>query len=126
VDPDVAYFESKENSLTHEQKTLLQDLALICDFKATSDMPQWLTTEEREKIELFLNTSPKIEQLSRYVFSVDGRTVDFTSAVSLPIWPTGLLTLWATFLGWMGSIPFVLRALKRIDDKALKKRRASL
>ncbi len=126
IDPDVAYFESKENSLTKEQKTLLQDLAYICDFKATSDLPQWLTTEEREQIESFLNANPKIEQLGRYIFSIDDRTADFTSAVSLPIWPTGLITLWAILLGWLGSIPFILRVIKLMDDNALRKRRASL
>jgi len=126
IDPDVAYFASKENSLTPEQKTLLQDLAYICNFKATSELPQWLTTEEREQVERFLNANPQIEQLDRYVFKLDGRVADFSSAVSLPLWPTGLVTLWATVLGWLGSVPFILRFLKRFDDKALKKRRAGL
>jgi alpha-galactosidase len=126
IDPDVAYFASKENSLTPEQKTLLQDLAYICNFKATSELPQWLTTEEREQVEQFLNANPEIEQVGRYVFKLDGRTADFTSAVSLPLWPTGLVTLWATFLGWLGSVPIILRVLKTIDDNSMKKTRASL
>jgi len=126
IDPDVAYFASKENSLTPEQKTLLQDLTYICNFKATSELPQWLTTDEREQVETFLNADPKIEQKSRYVFHLDGRPADFTSAVSLPLWPTGLITLWATFLGWLGGFPAVLRILKKFDDKSLKRRRANL
>ncbi|MBC7876603.1 MAG: alpha-galactosidase [Anaerolineales bacterium] len=126
VDPDVAYFASKENSLTQEQKQLLQDLAFICKFKATSDLPQWLTKKELEELRAFLNANPKIKQLSRHTFQIDDRTVDFTSAVSMPHIPKGIITLWAGFLGWLGNIPFVLRIFKSLDDKALRKRRARL
>jgi alpha-galactosidase len=126
IDPDVAYFASRENSLTMEQKTLLQDLAYICNFKATSELPQWLTTEEREQLQLFLNTDPVIRQTGRYIFHLDDEPTNFTTAVSLPMWPTGLITLWAAFLGWLGSVRFILRILKSWDDKALKKRRANL
>jgi len=42
TDPDVVYFRSLECSLNDEQKSLLQDLALVCNFNATSDLPQWL------------------------------------------------------------------------------------
>ncbi len=126
IDPDVEYFESQENSLDEHNKILLQDLALICNFKATSDLPQWLTEMEREQVRTFLNAEPKITQLSRYVFQLDERIVDFTSAVSLPKKPSGLTLLWANFLGWLGSFPFVLRILKRMDDNTLAKRRANL
>lgn len=126
IDPDVEYFESLENSLDENGKILLQDLALICNFKATSDLPQWLTEMEREQVRAFLNAEPKITQLSRYIFQLDDRIVDFTSAVSLPEKPSGLTLLWANFLGWLGSFPFVLRILKRMDDNAIWKRRANL
>lgn len=126
IDPDVAYFESKENSLTPAQKTLLQGLALVCEFKATSDLPQWMTKEELAQMRAFLESNPKVKQAGRYLFQLDDRVVDFTPAASLPEVPTGLTWLWAAFLSWLGDFPFVLRIFKWLDDKALKKRRAGL
>lgn len=126
IDPDVAYFESRENGLTREQKALLQDLALICGFKATSDLPQWLTPEEYEQIRAFLLAEPTVTQRSRYVYQLDGRIVDFSSAVSLPNPPQGIAALRAEFLGWLGNRQFVLRILKTMDDNALQKRVARI
>ena len=126
IDPDVAYFESTKNSLTREQKTLLQDLAYVCNFKATSDLPQWMTKNEFDELRSFLNTTPKVEQTGRYTFQLDDRSVDFTSAISLPNKKTGILGLWAEFLAWLGDIHFVLRIFKMLDDREMRKRRASL
>ncbi len=126
IDPDVAYFESQENTLAPEQKRLLQDLALICNFKATSDMPQWMTAEELENLRAFLNLNPQVTQTGRYTFSIDGRVVDFTSAIALPTPPKGLMKVWGKILSWLGSQPFVLRIFKVMDDNALRKRRSGL
>jgi len=126
IDPDVTYFESKENSLTQEQKRLLQDLAYICNFKATSDLPQWLTDDELGQLRVFLNTNPKIKQTGRYIFQIDDRSVDFTSATSMPEIPKGMIALWARVLGWLGDRHFVLRIFKLLDDNSLRKRRAAL
>ena len=126
VDPDIAYFETKENKLSQEHRKLLQDLALVCKFKATSGLPQWITPEEREQLRNFLAEDPKIEKIGRYIFRIDERVVDFTPAMSLPREPKGLEHLWAEFLGWLGNIPFVLLLFKARDDRALKKRRAGL
>ena len=126
IDPDVAYFESTINLLTGKQKTLLQDLAQICNFKATSDLPQWMTKNELDELRSFLNTTPKVEQTGRYIFRLDDRAVDFTPAISLPNKKTGTLALWAAFLSWMGDRHLVLKIYKVLDDKAMRKRRASL
>lgn len=126
IDPDVEYFESKENTLEEEHKIQLQDLALICDFKATSDLPQWMTLEEREQVRAFLLAEPKIKKISRYVYQLDDRVVDFSSAVALPDEPKGLIKLWGNFLGWLGDFPFVLHVFKWLDDNRLKKIRKSL
>jgi alpha-galactosidase len=126
IDPDVAYFESKENSLTQRQKMLLQDLAYVCHFKATSDLPRWLTKIELDELRSFLNADPVVKQTGRYTFQFDDRAVDFESALSLPETKTGLLGLWAIFLGWLGDRHFVLRIFKMLDDRALRKRRAGL
>lgn len=122
IDPDVEYFESKENSLEDEHKVQLQDLALICDFKATSDLPQWMTPEEREQVRAFLLAQPEVKQISRYVYQLDDRIVDFSSAVELPKLPTGFSGVWGAFLGWLGSWKFVLRIIKMLDDRALRNR----
>jgi alpha-galactosidase len=118
----VEYFESKENSLADEHKQQLQDLALICDFKATSDLPQWMTPNERENVRAFLTAETEVTQLSRYVYKLDDRIVDFSSAVALPPQPKGITYLWGEFLGWLGNWKFVLRIFKMLDDRKLRDR----
>ena len=126
IDPDVAYFESTQNTLLPGQKKLLQDLAYICEFKATSDLPQWMTKGETAELRSFLNQTPKVERTGRYTYRLDDRTVDFTSATSLPEKKTGLLALWAAFLSWMGDRHLVLNIFKFLDDGKLRKRRTGL
>ncbi len=126
VDPDVAYFIEKGNSLSSEQKRLLQDLALVCNFKAASDLPQWMTAAERESLREFLEAKPTVSQLDAYRFSIDGREVDFRPVASLPEPPMGGTKSWASFLGWLGDSTLVLKGFKFKDDLALKKRRNSL
>jgi alpha-galactosidase len=126
IDPDVAYFESKENQLTQAQRILLQDLAYVCEFKATSDLPQWLGKDELEELRSFLRAKPKIERDGRYIFHIDDRTVDFTSATSLPDIPKGLIALWGRFVGWLGDRYFILRLYKVLNLSKLRKRRSNL
>lgn len=126
IDSDIAYFIEKENEMTQEQKKLLQDLALVCGFKATSDLPQWMTSAEREELRQFLESNPRVKQTDRYHFYLDNRLVDFTPAVSLPKIPRGATALWAAFLGWLGDFHFVLRIFKALDDNTLKKRKNGL
>jgi alpha-galactosidase len=126
IDPDVVYFESRENQLTQVQRTLLQDLAQICEFKATSDLPQWLSKDELEQLSSFLNAKPKIDQTGRYIFHIDDRTVDFSTATSLPRVPEGLIALWGRFVGWLGDRYFILRMYKILNLGRLRKRRSNL
>lgn len=126
IDSDVAYFVEKENHMSPEQRTLLQDLAIVCGFKATSDLPQWMTPAERDNLRNYLNSDPEITPTGRYTYQLDDRVVDFSPAASLPEAPRGINAISAALLGWLGSFPFVLRIFKAMDDNALKKRRASL
>jgi alpha-galactosidase len=126
IDSDVAYFVEKENEMTQEQKKLLQDLAIVCGFKATSDLPQWMTPAEREDLRAYLEADPEITQTGRYTFQLDDRLVDFSPAVSLPEFPSGFNAFSAAFLGWLGNFHFVLRIFKMLDDKKLRERRAGL
>ncbi|MGB7874522.1 MAG: hypothetical protein WBL25_09070 [Anaerolineales bacterium] len=82
---------------------MLADLALVCNFNATSDLPQWLGADEREELRAFLEADPQIERTGRYTFTIDGRKVDFSPAIPLPPPPRGLETLGSAFLGWTSN-----------------------
>ena len=126
TDPDVVYFVEKENSLSPEHKRLLQDLALVSDFKATSDLPQWMSTAERESLHEFLKLDPKVKRLSRTKFQIDDRVVDFSSALFLPKPPTGLTQIQGAFIGWLGNQSLALKLLKKIDDLSFKRKKQAL
>ncbi|MYR60877.1 alpha-galactosidase [Streptomyces sp. SID625] len=82
VDPDVVYFRSRLNLLTEQQQGLLRDLADICGFRAVSDPPGWLRPDELEAMTAYLTARPEVRRLGRYRFALDGREVDFTTAVT--------------------------------------------
>ena len=126
TDPDVAYFATRGNSLSPEQKRMLQDLAQICDFRATSDLPQWLTSKERESLRDFLGDQPKPRQIGQTQFQLGPRTVDFASAVSMPEPPRGLEALQGALTGWLGSQGWALRILHEVGKNSLKKMKADL
>jgi alpha-galactosidase len=121
TDPDVAYFCSQQNTLSAGQKRLLQDLALICDYKATSDLPQWLSPEEREELRAFLEASPKVERADRDKFKIDGREVNFASAIQLPDPPGGLDVLGSLILGWLSNQSWALKVFDQQKKRSLRK-----
>jgi alpha-galactosidase len=83
-DPDVVYFRSMRPGLTAEQEQLLQDLALITDSRATSDLSRHLTAAEHEQLIDFLQADAAVEQVDRYRFRLNEREVDFAPYVRLP------------------------------------------
>jgi alpha-galactosidase len=122
TDPDVAYFCSIQNSLSIDQRLLLQDLALVCDFKATSDPPQWLNETEHDQLYAFLESKPVVERTGRYRFSLDGREVDFGPAVLLPGAPKGFETLASAAMGWLGNQGWALKLFDQQRKRALQKK----
>jgi alpha-galactosidase len=126
TDPDVTYFVERENSLSAEQKQLLQDLAVVCNFKATSDLPQWMSLAQRESLRDFLNLNPTVQRLSHSKFQIEDRIVDFSSAFPLPDPPTGATKIRAALISWLGNQPLALKMLKRIDDLSLQRRKKDL
>jgi len=126
TDPDVAYFVETENSLSAEQKQLLQDLAIVCNFKATSDLPQWMTPAQRAALRGFLTLDPNVQRLDHSKFKLDERVVDFSCALSLPNPPTGATKIQAALIGWLGNQPLALKMLKRMDDLSLQRRKKNL
>jgi alpha-galactosidase len=121
TDPDVAYFRSVETKLTDEQNAMLQDLACVCNFKATSDLPQWLTASERGKLREFLENQPTVERTGRYTFKLGDREVDFSLATSPLKPPKGFEALLSEIAGWLGNWPWVMKILNRLEQKSLEK-----
>ena len=58
TDPDVVYFRTRLLSLDESQKRILQETARRCNFRATSDVPKWMTKEERAALRAFLEETP--------------------------------------------------------------------
>lgn len=77
LDPDVVFFRTKFNLLDNQQKRYLLALAHITKFKSTSDPVEWLDKAEKSQMINFLGRHSKVVQLSRYVFEIDGKAVDF-------------------------------------------------
>lgn len=125
-DPDVAYFRQAESKLSPQQNQLLQDMAHICRFKATSDLPQWLTAAEKENLRQFLEQNPQVEQTGRYTFRLDGRAVDFSPAAGLPPAPGGWIRLQALFFNLFSNQPFAMRRSFFRWQKSLAKLRKNL
>jgi alpha-galactosidase len=121
VDPDVVYYRTRECSLSGEQKSLLQDLALVCGFRATSDLPWWLTPEEKEALREFLGDLPEVEQRDGHTFRVGAREVDFSSALTMPGRPRGPKALKGALLGWLGNRPLALKINYLLTENAWKK-----
>ena len=123
LDPDVAYFRTIDCRLTPEQKHLLQALALICNFRATSDLPQSLTPTERASLKQFLLSSPRVEQSGPRGFTIDGDRLDYESAVRLPeTTPLGFESMLSALAGWAGNQRPILRMVDKLAKRALAKR----
>ncbi|HEY2981947.1 MAG TPA: glycoside hydrolase family 36 protein [Anaerolineales bacterium] len=125
-DPDVVYFRTKECKLTRKEKRLLQDLALVCDFKATSDLPQWLSAKELEELRTFLKAAPKVRQLDLYKYQIDQRDLDFSPFVTIPTPLKGAESLAGHFVGWAAGQPIVLKIFDARGRASLKKLRKKL
>lgn len=83
TDPDVAYFRTRYNLLDQTQRQLLQDLALVAGFKATSDPPGWIGPNRREQLLAWLQSDSPVHQEGRYRFKIGEREVDFEPYLSL-------------------------------------------
>ena len=119
TDPDVAYFRSKHITMGKEQKQMLQDLAMVCNYKATSALPGWLSEDERKSLREFLENSYPVQEIETYRFALNGRQVDFTPAMPLPEKPTGLNALLAPIIGWAGDQGWVLKVMHEVGYRAI-------
>lgn len=126
VDPDVVYFTDRRNNLREEHRRLLQDLALVCDFKATSDLPRWLAGSTREHLASFLAASPRVARTGRTTFELDGRRVDFRPAMTTPEAPGGLDRIASAIVGWAGNQAWAMRLLNWMGKRALERMKREL
>ena len=78
TDPDVVYFRRKYNLLDRRARTMLQDLARVAGFRATSDPPAWLDDRERAELVEFFSVAPRVASAGRHRYEIDGRLVDFS------------------------------------------------
>ena len=125
TDPDVVYFRSQNNSLDTDQKRMLQDLAVVCNVKATSDLPGWLSADEKKALHDFLEFKPQVKQLDRYSFLLEDRLVDFSTATTFSEPLHGFKGYMSALIGWIGSQPWIMwwlyKRRQRILDKLTKK-----
>ncbi len=121
TDPDVVYFTPRNVSLNDEQKRLLQDLALVCGYKATSDLPGWLDQSQRAALTGFLANRPRVERSGRTTFTLDGRPVDFSPAMPLPPNPSLIQKISGALLGWAANSRFMLKVNAKLEKATLRK-----
>ena len=121
IDPDVVYFRSRQNALTSEQKSILQDLAQICNFKATSDIPAWLTDSEMSALRDFLQISPEIRNTGRTTYRIGDRDVDFSAHIGMPSVPGIFTSLQGALLGGLANLPLLMKAFDKLGKYSLKR-----
>ena len=121
TDPDVVYFRNRQNSLSKEHKLLFKELALICNFKATSDIPTWLTDLERQELHRFLEASPHIQKTGPHAFMIDDHQVDFSPFIDLPPKPGSFTNMQGVLLGWLANIPLLMKLFTKLSDYSLRK-----
>lgn len=121
TDPDVVYFRTRQNRLTPEQKSFLQDLAEVSNFKATSDVPAWLTESEREALRGFLESRPEVQKTGRTSYRIADREVDFVSHIDMPSLPGGLTNLHGAIIGGLANIRPLMNLFDKAGKNSLKK-----
>ncbi|KAF0106465.1 MAG: alpha-galactosidase [Anaerolineaceae bacterium] len=120
TDPDVIYFRSRQNSLTPEQLALLQDLAEVCRFKATSDIPAWLTGPEREKLRGFLARRPTVQKTGRAAYRIGDRDVDFGAHTAMPPLPGAFTNLLGAVIGGLAKARPLIKAFDGLLKASLR------
>jgi alpha-galactosidase len=121
TDPDVVYFRSRQNNLTLEQKSLLQDLAQICNFKASSDIPAWLTASERSALCEFLESRPEIRKIGLTAYQIGDHEVDFGLHIGMPSLPDTFTNLHGVIIGRLANEPVLMKAFDKLGKVLLKR-----
>jgi alpha-galactosidase len=121
TDPDVVFFCSRHNNLTAKQKSLLQDLAQICNFKASSDIPSWLTETERAALREFLDRTPEIRKTGRTSYKIGDNEVDFGAHITMPSLPGTFTNLQGAVLGRLANVQMLMNLFDKLGKIGLRK-----
>lgn len=121
TDPDVVYFGQKHNFLTEEQRAILQNLAQVSGFIATSDIPNWLTDAEKHNMVKFIKSSSRVEKLGKYRYRIDGKEVDFSSFIEMPPLPGALSDIIGSYLDLAANVRFPVKIVDMVSRGSLKK-----
>jgi alpha-galactosidase len=121
TDPDVTFFRSIQSNLTLQQKSLLQDMAQICNFKATSDIPSWMTDGELSALRKFLESRPTVQKMSRNSYQISEREVDFGPHIGIPELPGLFTNLQGAILGWLANVHPFMNLFDKLGKYSLKK-----
>jgi len=121
TDPDVVYFHSHNNSLTHQQKSLMKNLAEISEFKATSDIPNWLTSTERQELQSFFVSEPIIKYFGQYTYLINGIECDFSEFINFPKPLNWLEKIVQFFIRNMANLPITLMIFDKFSSARIRK-----
>jgi alpha-galactosidase len=121
TDPDVVYFSARQNNLTPQQKSLLQDMAQICNFKASSDIPSWLTDSERSALWKFLKSMPEVRKIGRTTWQIGDHKLDFDLYINMPPLPGLFNNLQGVIISGLAQIRPLMKLFDKIGNYNLKK-----
>jgi alpha-galactosidase len=121
TDPDVVYFCSRQNNLTPEQKSLLQVQAQICRFKASSDIPAWLTDSEWSALHAFLEINPEVQKIGQTAYRIGDHNVDFGPHIGMPPNPGMAGQILGAVLGELANSPALMKIFDKLVIIKLKK-----
>ena len=96
----------------------------MAQFKASSDVPAWLTESERLALRHFLENSPVIQKMGPSIYSLDGRAVDFSAQIALPELPNLFTNLLGALIGGLANVPFLMRIFDKLGKRDLEKKLA--
>ncbi|MFH2039220.1 MAG: glycoside hydrolase family 36 protein [Chloroflexota bacterium] len=122
TDPDVVYFHSHNQSITDQQKGLLKNLAEIAEFKATSDLPAWLTLSERQELHTFLVAQSEIQHIGEYIYLINGFICDYSEFIKLPEPLNWFEKIVQFFIKNLANSPFVLMIFEGFSTARIRKK----
>ncbi|MGB9641081.1 MAG: hypothetical protein ACPL4H_09230, partial [Anaerolineales bacterium] len=111
---------------TVEQRCLLQDLAQICQFRATSELPQWLNQGEILLLKQFFEKEAVVTRIGKYSYRVNGREVDFSSVILLAQPLTGIRGMGRNLFCWIANHHWALKFINWQSQRSAKRVRQSL
>lgn len=122
TDPDVVYFHSHDHEITGQQKDLLKNLAEITEFKATSDLPTWLTDPERQALQTFLVSKPEIQYNGDYNYLINGVNYAYSEFINFPKPLNRFEKIAQFFFNKLASSTFILRIFDRYTTARIRKK----